>query len=389
MIQLKKKNDCCGCNACTQICPKQCITMKEDLEGFLYPEINQKECIECNLCEKVCPVINQYSPSTPSKIFGIKNKKERVRLQSSSGGIFTILAEKVLENGGVVFGARFNENWEVVHDFIDNKADISQFQGSKYVQSQISNSFKQVQIFLKQQKLVLFSGTPCQIAGLKRFLRKKYENLITVDFICHGVPSPKVWRLYLDEICNKIFKCSKSNIKSICFRNKTNGWRNFSLQIQFYTPISYNGTIIREFRESNNDNLFMKGFLRDLYLRPSCHSCPTKAFKSGSDYTIADFWGIEKTHPDFYDNIGISILFVNGEKDIFPYEKCDVIESRINKIIKYNPAIIKCALPKRQRSLFFQKINNQSSINLLIDKYSRYSIKEKINNIINKILTKL
>lgn len=363
--------------------------MKEDLEGFLYPEINQKECIECNLCEKVCPVINQYSPSTPSKIFGIKNKKERVRLQSSSGGIFTILAEKVLENGGVVFGARFNENWEVVHDFIDNKADISQFQGSKYVQSQISNSFKQVQIFLKQQKLVLFSGTPCQIAGLKRFLRKKYENLITVDFICHGVPSPKVWRLYLDEICNKIFKCSKSNIKSICFRNKTNGWRNFSLQIQFYTPISYNGTIIREFRESNNDNLFMKGFLRDLYLRPSCHSCPTKAFKSGSDYTIADFWGIEKTHPDFYDNIGISILFVNGEKDIFPYEKCDVIESRINKIIKYNPAIIKCALPKRQRSLFFQKINNQSSINLLIDKYSRYSIKEKINNIINKILTKL
>ena len=202
MIHIESKELCCGCNACFQVCPKHCISMNEDKEGFLYPCVDVNICIDCHLCEKVCPVINQKEHHTPVGVYAAKNKDEEARMKSSSGGVFILLAEKILSEKGVVFGARFDQNWEVVHDFAEDLKGVVEFQGSKYVQSRVGDSYKNAEEFLKQGKRVLFTGTPCQVAGLRLFLRKEYENLLTVDFVCHGVPSPKVWRMYLKEILN-------------------------------------------------------------------------------------------------------------------------------------------------------------------------------------------
>ena len=202
MISIQDKKNCCGCGACVQRCPKQCVTMQEDSEGFLYPKVDLSVCIDCHLCEKVCPIINQGEGHEPQAVYAAKNPNEKIRMQSSSGGVFTILAEKILDEGGVVFGAAFNDKWEVEHDFVERKDELAKFRGSKYVQSKIGKSYRNVETFLKEGRKVLFSGTPCQIAGLKKFLRKDYENLFTVDFICHGVPSPGVFRTYLQEKIN-------------------------------------------------------------------------------------------------------------------------------------------------------------------------------------------
>ena len=200
MIEIKEKSSCCGCEACVQCCPKQCLTMHEDCEGFLYPQVDESSCIDCGLCEKVCPVIHQNASQEPLSSYIAINPNEEIRLKSSSGGIFTLLAEKIIAEGGVVFGARFDENWDVVHAWTDTIEGLAPLCGSKYVQSRIGNTYNEAKDFLKQGRKVLFSGTPCQIAGLKKFLRKEYANLLTVDFICHGVPSPGVWRRYLSEL---------------------------------------------------------------------------------------------------------------------------------------------------------------------------------------------
>ncbi len=185
MINLAKKEDCCGCNACAQRCPKSCITMQADSEGFLYPQINAQLCNNCGLCEKVCPVINQGNCRKPLKVYAAINKNEYIRIASSSGGVFSALAQKTLSNGGVVFGAAFNKEWGVEHIYIDSTEELKELRGSKYVQSNIGNTYKEAEKFLKQGREVLFSGTPCQIAALKLYLRKEYNNLTTIDIVCH------------------------------------------------------------------------------------------------------------------------------------------------------------------------------------------------------------
>lgn len=200
MINIIEKKDCCGCSACVSICPKHCITMSLDNEGFLYPQVDNESCIDCGLCEKVCLVLNQGKECKPFQVYAAKNINEEIRMKSSSGGIFTLLAEQILHEGGVVFGARFNADWEVIHDYTETKEGLAAFRGSKYVQSRLGDSFCQAEHFLRQGRKVMFTGTPCQIAGLKLFLRKTYDNLLTVDFICHGVPSPGVWKKYLEEL---------------------------------------------------------------------------------------------------------------------------------------------------------------------------------------------
>lgn len=274
MLDIKIKSDCCGCSACIQICPKQCISMNEDNEGFLYPEIEKDICINCGLCEKVCPELYPGIMRKPLKVFAIKNKDEEIRKKSSSGGIFTVLAETVIREGGVVFGAKFNENWEVVHDYTVTKDGLAAFRGSKYVQSRMGDCFSKAKSFLDQGKKVLFSGTPCQIAGLKRFLRKEYNNLLTVDFICHGVPSPKVWRMYLDETV--VRQCEKKAfIEEVSFRDKRLGWKKYSVSLLFSTTIGNGAKNSVLVSEPFTENLFMRGFLYDVYLRPSCYQCPT------------------------------------------------------------------------------------------------------------------
>ena len=323
MVEIKEKKDCCGCNACVQKCPKQCISLKEDFEGFLYPIVDKATCIDCGLCEKVCPVLHQNEPREPLKVYAAKNYNEEIRKQSSSGGIFTLLAEKIIQESGVVFGARFDENWEVRHDYTETIEGLAAFRGSKYVQSRIEDNYLKAETFLKQGRKVLFSGTPCQIAGLKRFLRKEYENLLTVDFICHGVPSPGVWRRYLQEtvvrMCDKNsvstdpISIEKARIESISFRDKESGWKkySFTLTLSATTWSGVKNTV--SLSEVFPKNTFMKGFLADLYLRPSCYACPAKCGKSDSDITIGDFWGIQNYYPELDDDKGISLLIISNK----------------------------------------------------------------------------
>lgn len=302
MITISDKQQCCGCGACVQKCPKRCISLKEDNEGFLYPHADATTCIDCGICENVCPVLNPEGPRKPLQVLAAINKDEKIRMESSSGGIFTLLAEKVINEGGVVFGARFDDEWQVTLDYTETIEGLAAFRGSKYVQARTSEAYKQCERFLKNGRKVLFSGTPCQISGLKHFLHKEYDNLIAVDFVCHGVPSPTVWRKYLQEI-------NASNIKSINFREKHGrnlSWRKFGLVIKVNDGFISSKSLM--------EDTYLRGFLGDLYLRPSCHECPAKAGKSGSNITIADYWGVHATLPKWDDNKGVSLLIINNGK---------------------------------------------------------------------------
>ena len=361
MIEINNKSDCCGCGACAQSCPKQCITMQSDEEGFLYPKLNKETCIYCGLCNKVCPVINQNESQRPIKIIAAKNRDEEIRRQSSSGGVFTILAESVIEDGGVVFGAQFDEDWDVVHSWTDKLEGIAAFRGSKYVQSKIGESYIKVKEFLDQNRKVLFTGTPCQIAGLKRYLRKEYDNLLCVDIACHGVPSPLVWQKYLQVVLHH-FKDAKTDeinekslrkIKGISFRNKSTGWKNYSFSIRF--------TNNKEITQTFRDNLFMQVFLKDLCIRPSCTYCPAKKGKSASDITIADYWGIDKLYPMFDDDKGVSLVLLNSIKGLKVVDKMDVdyIETSYNDALDNNKALEKSIEDNKYALKFWNLFHNK------------------------------
>ena len=200
MIRILDKEKCCGCESCVQVCPKHCIKFVKDRQGFGYPKVIESKCIHCGLCEKSCPILNASNKVLPSDVplFAAYNDDDRERATSSSGGIFKQLADYVIAQKGVVFGAAFDEEWNVIHDYAESANDIERLKRSKYVQSSIKDSYKNVKSFLQDARLVLFVGTPCQIAGLKAFLKKDYENLLTVDVVCHGVPSPLVWKKIFD-----------------------------------------------------------------------------------------------------------------------------------------------------------------------------------------------
>ena len=361
MLQVTDKQDCCGCHACTSVCARQCISMQEDNEGFLYPVVDEGTCTDCGLCEKVCPVINQDEPRKPLKVYAAKNKDEEIRKQSSSGGIFTPLAESVIREGGVVFGAKFDKDWNVVHAWTDTIEGIADFRGSKYVQSTIGDTYREAREFLKQGRKVLFSGTPCQIAGLRKFLRKEYDNLLTVDVVCHGVPSPLVWRKYLEETREKLRAerdAGKNTVSSslmempvitgISFRDKTHGWKKYGFRFRYAASKAAGNSVSSSANDSERtllqpfpENVFMKGFLKNLYLRPSCYACASRSGKSGSDISIADFWGVQNYYPEFDDDRGVGLVLVNSDKGRKAYEQTnsDSIESTYEQGLNQNPCL--------------------------------------------------
>lgn len=307
---INNKINCCGCNACVQICPKQCINIVLDDEGFWYPAVDLSICVDCGLCEKVCPVINRYEEKKePLKSVACRTSDKDLLEKSSSGGFFSELAQYIISQEGVVFGARFDKNWNVVHDYVETLEGLSVFRGSKYVQSNIGNTYKHVQNFLKEGRLVLFSGTPCQISGLNHFLRCEYDNLITIDFVCHSCPNPTIWDRYLKEISEKN---NVSKITNITFRSKKNGWSKYSLEIQGVVDGKEKQILL----ESQNKNLYLRGFLQDLYTRPSCSQCPARNYTSNSDITMCDFWGMNKYYPELMDEKGMSIVLLNTQKSL-------------------------------------------------------------------------
>ena len=376
MIEIKDKQVCCGCHACVTVCAKRCITMQADSEGFLYPVVDKDACTDCGLCEKVCPVIHQSSPVEPQATYIAINRDEEIRQQSSSGGIFTLLAEQVIAEGGVVFGARFDKDWSVIHSWTDTIEGLAAFRGSKYVQSRIGDSYREAREFLKQGRKVLFSGTPCQIAGLRKFLRKDYDHLLTVDFICHGVPSPGVWQRYLSDLREE-FRAERGEgintvpssmdelpvITGISFRDKTNGWKNYGFLLRYAAPEAASNTAFKPvadehtFLQPSTDNPFMRGFLADVYLRPSCYACPAKSGKSGSDITIADAWGIDSFAQEHDDDRGACYVLENTAKgtsymSLFSFDRHVV---GIDFINRYNPSYSSSVKPYPKRCQFFKQ----------------------------------
>lgn len=367
MIRIVNKEDCCGCESCAQKCPKKCISMIEDEQGFLYPSINQEMCIDCGLCEKVCPVINQKSEKQPTKVYGCKNKNLEVRLNSSSGGFFSAFASDFIKHGGVVFGVSFNDKWEAVFCYAEKTDDLAKFRGSKYTQAYVRNAYKEVEAFLKAGRKVLFSGTSCQIAGLKRFLCKEYDNLFTIDFICHGVPSQKLFREYVTEEINRIAKGTiegKSStlsfqdiislIKDIKFREKGIGWKKFRFVLTFAMPMG-EGKKSTVLSSPFADTSYGKFFLSNFSLRPSCYSCPAKAGKCRSDLTMADFWGVQDFYPDFDDDMGITLVIINNERvmRLMPFDELEFIEPNFKEAFTYNGGFLKSVPPQPRKEKFW------------------------------------
>ncbi|EOU2053468.1 Coenzyme F420 hydrogenase/dehydrogenase, beta subunit C-terminal domain [Clostridium perfringens] len=378
MIDIIDKEKCCGCYACNNICPKNCIEMQVDNEGFWYPYIDKKKCIDCGLCEKVCPqLVEKVDLNYLKKAYAIKSKNNYERENSSSGGVFSLIAKYILDKNGVVFGAGFDEYFNLKHMEIKEISDLRYVRGSKYVQSSINNTYNIAKEYLEKGVLVLFSGTQCQIKGLNLFLNKQYDNLITVEVICHGVPSPKVFLKYIEE--KKIQY--RSNINKILFRNKKISWNEFMFTIEFENKKVYE-------KKFFND-IYMKGFLENLYLRPSCYKCNSKNFTSGSDLSLADYWGVENIHEKFYDEKGVSLVICNSEKG---YKLLNEISSTFNCIetdldyaIKHNPCIVKAIKYNLNRRMFFKGINSKNMSKnikryITITKYQK--IKAKINRVI-------
>ncbi|MDE6149054.1 MAG: Coenzyme F420 hydrogenase/dehydrogenase, beta subunit C-terminal domain [Ruminococcus sp.] len=353
--KIVEKSKCNGCMACYNVCPMKCIDIKEDKDGFLIPVIDESKCIDCGLCGKVCSIQNTSCKNGIISAYAVINKDDEVRTNSSSGGFFSALANEILKQNGVVFGAVFDKDFSVVHTDVTEKSELSSLYGSKYVQSNVGNTFAKVEEYLKCDKTVLYCGTPCQIEGLKLYLKNKKfseEKLITIDLSCHGVASPGVWKKYLDYRKEK----DKSVPLNINFRDKSNGWNNFNM------CFSYDDS---NYKSSVSKDLFLLGFLRNVYLRESCYSCHFKGFERISDFTIGDFWGVEEVIPEMYDNKGTSIVLLHTEKAERLFDqivKTKAIEAiQVEKIDEIkNEGLVYSAFKNPERKAFFKKYNSYS-----------------------------
>lgn len=333
--------DCCGCSACFNICPVQAITMQEDREGFKYPKIDERSCINCGKCEKACPVLHAETAGRTlhPAFYAVWNRQDEARLSSSSGGVFRVLAEDVLADGGVVYGAAFDVHNRLRHVRAESADALVPLTGSKYVQSEIGTAFCQVRADLKNERRVLFTGTPCQVAGLYAFLGGDDANLLTADILCHGVPSPAVFERYLESL-GVGEKCR------IEFRNKDNGWKKYEV------VVGDRG------HETFRANAYMKGFLSNLYLRPSCASCRFVGCRRPGDLTLGDFWGAGNFRKRYDDDKGTSLVLLNSPKarSIFQtlqgkFSLAEQVPS--DSAVPFNPSLVHASKPDARRAAFF------------------------------------
>ncbi len=360
--------NCTGCGVCCSICPANAITMQENSEGFLSPIIDKNKCNNCGLCSKLCPVLNPiYNNSEKPCCYAVMAPDE-IRYQSSSGGIFPVLAYYFLNQGGYVAGAVWTSEAKVQHIVSNKKEDIEKMRGSKYLQSEIGDCYKDVKNLLVENNKVLFTGTPCQIAGLYAFLRKDYENLFTVDLVCHGTPSPKVFRKYLEENLEKDEKFISTN-----FRDKVNGWS---------PSLTTTTTTTRKFsRPANNDD-YMKAFLSDLCLRAFCNECKFNKLPRQADLTIGDFWGIDRYSKKLNDKKGTSLVLVNNSRGKFLFKQVLNKYKLVKNVplifaIKGNPVFIAPFKAHENKEKFYKLLETQS-----LSRATKEALKEKYDGVI-------
>ena len=329
-IDQVNNDDCCGCRACEKICPKNAITMVYNNEGFLVPIIDKNLCVNCGLCLKSCPQFNTFKEKKDDSIeaFAARAKKTKDLLNGSSGGIFSTIAKFIIENKGFVYGCCFDENMNPIHLCVNKIEDIAKLCGSKYVQSDTNNTYENVKEQLEDNNTVLYIGTPCQIAGLKSFLKNDFKNLYTIDLVCHGVPSPKLFKKYIEWLEKKY----KDKVEMYYFRNKIKSGWGLTSRIKFKSGKEK----IIDFRLDP----YYKTFIDAKNYRECCYRCKYSNLTRIGDITLADFWGIEKEHPDFYSPYGNSAIIINNKKGKFLFDsiknQIDYISTDINKILRYN-----------------------------------------------------
>lgn len=388
MINIVDKSQCCGCNACIDICHKGAINLEVDIEGFWYPKVDVSKCVHCGLCEKVCPELQidklkKNDFFTPAHTIAAINKNMKVRWDSTSGGVFSALAEYMYDQGGYVSGAVYNKDFSVRNFISNNKEDIESLRSSKYLQSNAKGLYREICTHLKKGEKVLACGTPCQMAALRAYLMEDYENLIIVDFICRGVNSPKVYRKYLDSLERKY----GGKVIYVKAKNKELGWRNLTRKVVFDNGKVYYGILM--------DDDFRRGYHTNVYCRPSCYVCKYKGFPRISDITIADYWGIEKIDKNLDNNIGTSMILLNSKKGIKYFEnikdKLEWEETSFESVIPGNAALLQpissSTIDRRQ---FFEDLEN-GSFEEVTEKYfplnkNKLSIRRKIKSTLKEII---
>lgn len=370
MPNLADKNQCTGCTACANICPKSCIEMKEDDEGFSYPVIDNSRCISCLACERVCPILNNHThKDEETKAYAALSKNDETRLESSSGGIFSELAKLILQSNGIVYGAKYDDDFKVIHTGIEDIESLKELRGAKYSQSDLSTIFQTIKTQLNNGRQVLFSGTPCQIGGLKAFLKKDYDNLYCIDFVCHGVPSPLVWKKYIEY--RSQVDADNQVPEYINLRNKESGWSHYSYQVEF--AYSKNNHYFCQ----NDKDLYMSLFVNNYILRRSCSNCYYKGYSRESDITLGDFWGIWDILPSMDDNKGTSVVFTHSNKGEKLLNSAAIhLQSNpvtLDQATMMNPSLLKSSFPKENRERVLQEIGQNG-----------FHTKEKIIEIINQ-----
>jgi coenzyme F420-reducing hydrogenase beta subunit len=381
-----QKADCCGCTACKSICPTQAIKMLSDEEGFAYPHINQSLCNDCELCKEACSFQRENYATDNFKspeVYALKHKSTEVRISSSSGGAFSAISDYVLSKNGVIYGAAFDDSVRVLHKRAETEAERDKFRGSKYVQSDLKDIFSQVKDDLDNGSFVVFTGTPCQVAGLKGFLassKAAVEQLITVDLICHGVPSPLIFADYINYCQEK----SNRKVMDYRFRSKVNGWGVHTEEI-IYDDGSHD-------HASALSQTYKELFHSRLCLRPACHNCQYTNFFRPSDITIADFWGIEACLPEFKDKYGVSVVIINTAKgrSLFSKFKDDTytVESNIEDCALKQPNL-HTPTPQNPRRDAFWADYYQRGFVFVIKKYTRYGLKKKVLDTLRSLLKRM
>lgn len=370
-MQIINKNECTGCTSCKNICPNNAITMIEDKDGFKYPKINKKKCTNCGLCRKKCPIFDKNYDKIKNEhicIYGCKHKEDNVRQQSSSGGMFTAISNYILKQKGIIYGAILDDEKKVRHIRATTIEERNKLRGSKYVQSELENTFQLIKNDLKKGEVVLFVGTPCQNAGLKIYLGKEYEKLLQCDFVCHGVPSPLLW----EEFKNFLEKKNNSVIRNFKFRDKINGWHTHTESVEFDDGRIDNNSKISQ------ANKYM--LMSDLSYRKSCYECKFSTIKRVSDITISDYWGIEKKFPNFDDNKGVSLAIINTDKGKKCFEnikeEIEYLETSVDSCLQ--PQLIRPVKQPKKNNKFWEDYHNKG-YEYVLKKYTIYGWKNRVN----------
>lgn len=378
-IELCSFEECTGCEACYNACPMNAIQMKM-LEGFYHPIINHSLCIKCNACTRSCPILTKpkYPPLDNSLgAFAAYSKDPINRALSSSGGVFSELAKQVISQNGYVFGASFDEEWRVKHLHVSTNKELEIFRGSKYAQSRIEKTYRTIHDLVISNRRVLFSGTPCQAAGLREYLRRNYENLTIVSVFCHGVPSPLAWSRYLSDVAAD----GTDDIENISFRHKVNGKMPYRFLLKKYDepPLI----------ERPQDNTYMRAFISGLGLRPSCYNCPFR-HKLIADVLIGDFWGIEKVMPEVDFESGVSAVFAcsnKGKALISSINSVEWFSSNYDSIAALNPSLFKSTNKHYGTRHYIARLEKESYISLA-NQCLKPNFPRKVKNMLKRILCK-